>query len=175
MTPLPDCEISRLSAADAEAFSLLRREVTLDNPVAMGLTYDEELTRPLQGFRDQLSFAEPNAVFGAFVNSELVGTAAVAWPSLRASSRHKVNLWAVFVSPRHRRRGIGRTLVETAVAHALANGARRVNLTVFVPNEAAVALYESLGFQHFGTEPEAIRIGDSYHDGCLMSWRQDES
>ncbi len=89
------------------------------------------------------------------------------------SSRHKVNLWGVFVSPRFRGQGIGRALVERAVAHAGANGVRRVNLTVFVPNAAAVRLYESLGFQHFGIEPQAIRIGDTYYDGYLMSRGRD--
>ena len=165
--------IRRLAAEDAEAFSLLRREVTAENPVQMGLTHEEELTRPLHGFREQLSFAEPNAVFGAFAAGELVGTAAVAWPSRRPSSRHKVNLWGVFVSPRYRRQGIGRLLVETAVAHAWTHGVRRVNLTVFVPNDPAIRLYESLGFAHCGMEPEAVRIGDTYHDGYLMSCRHE--
>jgi hypothetical protein len=50
----------------------------------MGLTLEEELARPLQGFRDQLSYPEPNAAFGAFVGSELVcgrrGEHAEIWP-----------------------------------------------------------------------------------------------
>lgn len=173
MKKRPVYHLRRLGAGDAEAFSNLRREVTADNPVPMGLTLKEELTRPLQSFHDQLSYPEPNAAFGAFVTTELVGSAAVAWPSKFLSSRHKVNLWGVFVSPRYRRLGIGRALVEMAVNHAHANGALRVNLTVFVPNPAAVKLYEALGFEHCGVEPESIRIGNSYYDGCLMSRRQD--
>lgn len=168
-----DCQLRRLCTEDAEAFSVLRREVTADNPVAMGLTMEEELTRPLQGFRDQLSYPEPNAAFGAFVDAELVACAAVAWPSKFPSSRHKTTLWGVFVSPRFRNRGLGRSLVQRAVAHAESNGVLRVNLTVYVPNDAAVRLYESLGFEHCGTEPEAIRIGDSFFDGYQMSRRKD--
>ena len=163
----------QLDAADAEALSRLRREVTAHDPAGMGLTLEEEMTRPIQKFRDQLSFPAPNAVFGAFVHGELIGTAAVAWPSRLPSSRHKVNLWSVFVSPRFRGHGIARALVERAVDHARANGVQRVNLTVFVPNAAAVRLYESLGFQHFGTEPQAVRIGDTYYDGYLMSRSRD--
>ena len=41
--------IRQLSAADAEAFSALRREVVAVNPLGMGLTLDEELTRPIDG------------------------------------------------------------------------------------------------------------------------------
>lgn len=162
-------QMRQLRAADAESFSRLRREVTAVDPVNMGLTLDEELTRPIEKFREQLSYVEPNAAFGAFVKGELVGTAAVAWPSQLPSSRHKVNLWGVFVSPRFRGQGIARALVVRAVDHATANGVRRVNLTVFVPNAGALRLYESLGFEHVGMEPQAIRIGDSFYDGYLMS------
>jgi RimJ/RimL family protein N-acetyltransferase len=166
-------QLRQLTAADAQAFSRLRREVTAHDPVAMGLTLAEELTRPIEKFREQLSFAAPNAVFGAFVAGELVGTAAVAWPSRLPSSRHKVNLWGVFVSPRFRGRGIARALVERAIDHARCDGAKRVNLTVFVPNAVAVRLYKSLGFEHVGTEPQAICIAGVYHDGYLMSRGRD--
>jgi len=77
MKSLPsDLEIRRLNGTDAEAFQVLRRELTTDNPVPMGLTLDEEMARTLEGFRDQLSYPEPNAAFGAFVSGSLVGTAA---------------------------------------------------------------------------------------------------
>jgi ribosomal protein S18 acetylase RimI-like enzyme len=161
--------VRQLEAADAEAFSALRREVTAENPVPMGLTLEEELTRPIDGFRAQLSFPEPNAAFGAFVDGELVGTAAVAWPSKFASSGHRVNLWGTFVSPRFRRRGLGRKLVEHAIAHAKSNGVRRVNLTVYVPNDPAVCLYESLGFAYCGVEPEAVSLNGAFYDGQQMS------
>lgn len=164
-------ETRQLDAADAEAFSALRRAVTTDNPVAMGLTLDEELSRPLEGFRAQLALPDPNAAFGAFMAGELVGTAAVAWPSKFPSSRHRVDLWGVFVLPRLRGVGIGRVLVNTAVGHAQAHGALRVNLTVYLPNAPAVHLYESLGFVRCGTEPEAICIAGTYHDGLRMSLR----
>lgn len=162
-------ELRQLGADDAQAFSLLRREVTADNPVPMGLTLEEELARPLQGFRDQLSYPPPNAAFGAFVGSELVGSAAVAWPSKLPSSRHKTTLWGVFVSPRYRQQGIGRAVIEKAIAHAESIGVLRINLTVYVPNPAAVSLYESLAFEHCGMEPQAIHMEGTYFDGYHMS------
>ena len=167
--PVMDFQIRQLGADDAEAFSKLRRELTADNPIPMGLTLEEELTRPLQGFRDQLAYPEPNAAFGAFHSDELVASAAVAWPSKLPSSRHKTTLWGVFVSPRYRRKGLGRAVVQRAIVHAESAGVRRINLTVYVPNPAAVRLYESLQFEHCGVEPEAIRIEEAYFDGCQMS------
>ena len=166
-----EASIRQLHAADAEAFSALRREVTAENAVPMGLTLEEELTRPMEGFRTQLSLPEPNAAFGAFIEGELAGTAAVAWPSKFPSSRHKVTLWGTFVSPRFRRLGLARQLVQRAIAHARASGVRRVNLTVYVPNVPAVALYEGLGFEHCGVEPEAVGLNGAFYDGQQMSLR----
>jgi GNAT superfamily N-acetyltransferase len=164
-----DVEIRQLGATDAQAFSSLRRELTADNPIPMGLTMEEELSRSLEGFEEQLSYPAPNAAFGAFCDGELVGSAAVAWQSRFPSSRHKAILWGTFVSPRFRRRGLGRLLLEHAIAHASAHAVRRVNLTMYSPNDAAEQLYQSLGFVRYGVEPEAVCLNGVYHDGVQMS------
>lgn len=166
-------ELRQLSAANAEVFSSLRRELTADNPIPMGLTLEEELSRSLDGFREQLAYPAPNAVFGVFCDGVLAGTAAVAWQSKFASSRHKVLLWGTFVSPRFRRRGFARRLVVRAIEHARAQGARRINLMMYLPNDAAAQLYRSLGFSTYGVEPEAVCLGGAYFDAALMSLRLD--
>jgi RimJ/RimL family protein N-acetyltransferase len=162
-------EVRQLEGADAEAFSALRRLVTADNPVPMGLTLEEELNRPLQGFRDQLSAPAPNAAFGVFVDGQLRACAALAWTSRFPSSMHKALLWGCFVEPGFRGRGLGRQVVGRALEHARQNSIRRVNLTVFLPNHAAVTLYASLGFQPYGLEPEAVCLDGNFHDGQHMT------
>lgn len=161
--------IRQLHAADAESFSRLRRELTQDNPIPMGLTMEEELSRPIDGFRVQLSSPPPNAVFGNFEDNELVGTAAISLYNGFPSSRHKALLWGVFVSPRWRRRELGRSLVARTLCHARDAGIARVNLTVYVPNQAAVALYASFGFEASGIEKEAICLDGNFYDGLQMS------
>lgn len=54
------------------------------------------------------------------------------------------------VAPVHRRQGIGRRLVEQALAAARAGGARRCWLEVRASNAGAMAFYESLGFRRAG-------------------------
>jgi len=141
-----------ISAEDAEAFSNLRREVTRENPIPMGLTYEEELTRSIDSFRTQLSFTPPNVMFGSFVEGELVATSAVGYTSKFTSSRHKMVMWGVFTSPRYRRKGLGRQVVEASIQHAFSNGVSRINLQVYLPNEPAVTLYKSIGFVEYGVE-----------------------
>lgn len=162
-------QVRQLDASDAEDFSALRRLVTADNPVPMGLTLEEELTRPLQGFRDQLCAPAPNAAFGVLVDGRLRACAALAWTSKFSSSTHKAVLWGCFVDPAFRGHGLGRQVVNRALDHARQNLLRRVNLTVFVPNQAAVTLYESLGFQRYGLEPEAVFLNGNYHDAQHMT------
>ncbi|MCD6079006.1 MAG: acetyltransferase [Ramlibacter sp.] len=167
--------IRPLRASDAEAFSALRRELCALHPVQMGISLEEELQRPIESFRSQLSMPVPNAVFGAFVDGELAATAAVSRSSAFLAAAHKMTMWAVFTSTRHRRRGLSRRLVEHAVAHAFANGIHRVNLTVYLPNDPALALYRSLGFVECGREPDAVQLGGRYYHGMQMTLCKAES
>jgi RimJ/RimL family protein N-acetyltransferase len=162
-------QLRRLSRTDAEAFSALRRAVTADNPIPMGLSIDDELTRSIEGFRAQLSAPAPSAMFGAFAGAQLVASAAVSIASMFSAQKHKWILWGVFVHPDFRKQGLGRKLTQQALTHAFDKGARRVNLLVFLPNEAAVDLYRSLGFAPFGTEPEVVQLAGKWHDGLHMS------
>ena len=163
-------ELRQLEATDAEAFSALRRVVVADNPVPMGLSLAEELTRPIEGFRAQLAALAPSAVFGMWADGELRACAAVAWGRF-ASSGHKAELWGCLVHPAWRRTGLGRQVVGRALAHARANGARRVNLQVYLPNAAAVGLYQSLGFVAYGLEAEAVCLDGCFYDGQWMALR----
>lgn len=161
--------IRRLGADDAAAFSALRREVTRENPVPMGLTFEEELTRTIDGFRAQLSSPLPNAVFGNFFEGSLAATAAVSRAGQFPSSHHKMVMWGVFTSPRLRRRGLSRQVVDAALQHAFENGVHRVNLQVYVPNEAAIALYSAIGFVEYGIESGAVCLDGRYIDGVHMT------
>ena len=54
-----------------------------------------------------------------------------------------------------------RALLERA---AEIEGVEQVSLSVTTTQIAAVQLYRSLGFQAFGCEPRALRIGDRFID-----------
>ena len=56
-------------------------------------------------------------------------------------------LFDIVTHPDSRRRGYGRLLVQSLLAHAATMGARRVYLQVLADNAPALALYEQLGFQ----------------------------
>jgi ribosomal protein S18 acetylase RimI-like enzyme len=53
----------------------------------------------------------------------------------------------LFVEPEARGHGLAKALIEAAVQSAKARGSRRLELDVSDSNEAALGLYESLGFR----------------------------
>jgi RimJ/RimL family protein N-acetyltransferase len=75
------------------------------------------------------------------------------------ASRHVADL-GLMVAATHRRRGIGRGLLEQATAWARSVGVRKLELHVFPWNAPAIALYEAFGF-----EREGLRKGHYLRDG----------
>lgn len=56
-------------------------------------------------------------------------------------------IFLLYVSPEHRRRGIGSALMHHAENWAKARGDRQIGLQVFYCNQPALRLYEHLGYQ----------------------------
>jgi ribosomal protein S18 acetylase RimI-like enzyme len=75
----------------------------------------------------------------------------------------------IAVDPALRRRGVGRALVDAAIAEARARGARRLTLRVLAPNDGARRLYESAGFVVEGVQREEFLLDGSYVDDLLMA------
>lgn len=77
----------------------------------------------------------------------------------------EVHLLNVAVDPARRRQGIGRALVEDVLAYARAHDASKVLLEVRASNDAALRLYERLGFQRFNVRRRYYADGE---DGVEM-------
>jgi ribosomal-protein-alanine N-acetyltransferase len=73
------------------------------------------------------------------------------------------------VPPEHRRRGIGRFLLEAASAAMRESGVRRLFLEVAVDNVAAIALYRSLDFRPAGRRPGYYRGADGPVDALILA------
>lgn len=61
---------------------------------------------------------------------------------------------SVYVADGERGRGVGRALYEALFERLRERGFRKACAGITLPNEASVALHESLGFQQVGTNPE---------------------
>jgi len=85
------------------------------------------------------------------------------------ASRHVADL-GLMVAADYRRQGIGRTLLDDAVAWARLCGIRKIELHVFPWNEPALRLYESYGFEREGYRLGHYEREGEYVDAILMAY-----
>ena len=108
------------------------------------------------------------AVYVAEDDGALVGRLSVARDT-HSASRHVADL-GLMVASTHRRRGIGRALLDQAVAWARDAGVIKLELHVFPWNEPAIRLYEQFGFVREGVRRRHYRRAGEYVDAVLMAY-----
>ncbi|MFN2385096.1 MAG: GNAT family N-acetyltransferase [Thermoanaerobaculia bacterium] len=151
-------EVRRLRPEDAEAFMVLRREALEREPFAFSSSPEEDQALSHDFLRRTLA-GRNQAIFGGFAG-RLVGSAGVYQDEQRKAS-HKAHVWGVYVAPAHRGSGLGRSLMAAVLQFARGlPEVTQVHLGVADRAQAAMGLYESLGFVTWGTEREALRIAD---------------
>ncbi|HSK15282.1 MAG TPA: GNAT family N-acetyltransferase [Gaiellaceae bacterium] len=107
------------------------------------------------------------AVFVAEGEAGLVGRLSLSRDP-HPASEHVADL-GLMVAKEFRRQGIGRALMEEAERWAREVGVRKLELHVFPHNEAAIALYEALGYEREGFRRGHYRRGSEYVDTVLMA------
>lgn len=120
---------------------------------------------------DVSAFREPRDVRDKSLREEL----ARPWARLRVARGERgrvlgyilfwhvvdeVHVINVAVAPEERRKGIGRALVGALLGYARANAVVKLLLEVRASNSAAIALYESAGFQRFNVRPRYYGDGE---------------
>jgi GNAT superfamily N-acetyltransferase len=158
-----------LGPADAAAYRALRLDALQRHPCAFRASLDEEAGQSLEELAARL---EADAVFGAYYDGALCGLAGLEIPQAR-NKRHKGTLFGVYVCPDRRRAGLGTTLVSRVIEHARTR-VDQLHAAVVVAAEPARALYRKLGFEPYGVEPRALKVGDEYFDQELLVLRLDD-
>jgi ribosomal protein S18 acetylase RimI-like enzyme len=142
------------------------------SPDAFTSTPQERADLPLSWWAQRI--ADPQGLglaFGAMDEDRLVGTVALEFSS-KPKTSHRAHLIGMYVLHSHRGQGLGRRLVDTALAHAAQRpGVAVITLTVTEGNGPAVALYEAAGFRAFGVEPMALKTPGGYKAKVHM-WKE---
>jgi len=108
------------------------------------------------------------AVFVAEDEGRIVARLSLARDQHPASA-HVADL-GLMVANTHRRQGIGRALLETAVMWAREAEIEKLELHVFPWNEPAIQLYEKFGFEREGYRKRHYRRGRDTADAILMCY-----
>lgn len=101
----------------------------------------------------------------------VAGAAPPAGFALARGAADEAELLTLAVLPAWRRRGLGRALVEAALAWAAARGATALFLEVGAGNAAALALYGGAGFATVGRRPAYYRRPSQASEDALVMRR----
>lgn len=165
--PVP--RIRLLTVNDAADFHALRIEALRQYPEAFYRTPEEEERKPLKDVEDRLnSMDDRNFILGAFDDESIVGMVGF-FQQTAIKGRHKGHVWGTYVKPEYHGRGIAKQLMQRLIdAAKKIPELEQITLTVVTENKAARRLYDKLGFQCYGTEPRALKLGERALDEDLM-------
>lgn len=111
----------------------------------------------------------PEDVLVAEAGDAVVGYVQIGAAIPVPSNAHVMTVRGLAVDPGRRGEGIGRHLVDAAVAAARGRGGRRLTLRVLAPNAPARAVYEACGFVVEGVLHEEFLLDGRYVDDVLMA------
>jgi RimJ/RimL family protein N-acetyltransferase len=158
-------ELRFLNRNDASAYSTIRLEALECEPEAFGASAEEHRAMTLDDIVARLS-SDPanNFVVGAFLGERLVGTAGF-WRNKGLKERHRGMVWGVYVTREQRGKQVGTNMLRMLLERATSvEGIEQIKLAVATNQAAALKLYRSFGFESFGVERRALKVGDRYVD-----------
>jgi ribosomal protein S18 acetylase RimI-like enzyme len=160
-----------LNSSDFDRYRRLRLEGLQTAPTAFSASYEAEVSARADKYRDRLSGSPENYVLGAWCDEQLVGM--VGFVRETGPKRQHIGaVWGMYVTAAFRNRGIGKHLLDEVIERARSlPGLEHLLLAVISDNEAAHALYRSLGFEAWGTEPAGIKVDGVDYDEIHMLLR----
>jgi ribosomal protein S18 acetylase RimI-like enzyme len=140
-------EIKTMSPDQWQLYKTMRCGALAEAPYAYSSTLDDALKRSDEDWQ-QLTrqyARDPNSVtYFAFEDEVPCGISACVIDGSEAE------MFAVWVDPSYRRKGVGTQLVEYARVWSVSQGARKLKVGVFDDNPAGLMFYHSAGFQDLG-------------------------
>jgi ribosomal protein S18 acetylase RimI-like enzyme len=134
----------------------LRLEALRDAPNAFGSTLARESAFPDELWIDRLARGAASALDRPLVAEESGRGVGLAWARIHADDLRTATLYQVWVHPEARRRGIGQSLLSSAMAWAQEAGATKMVLSVSRAADSAVEFYRGAGFAEEG-EASSLR------------------
>lgn len=138
--------IRTLSNSDFDVFKTIRSEALSSDPDAFGETKEAFDSRDDDELRKRYAdlTSGRKKIVAAFV-----GDTPVAMCGFGISEEDEKNgfLWGMYVSPSHRKLGIGRDLLKEAEKWIAENRGEKISSCVAAPNDGAITFYKYSGYE----------------------------
>jgi len=157
--------IRRTAQADADGLRTLRLQTLQQHPELFAVDYETEQAKPPEAW---VTEARDSIIYVAVLENHLIGMAGVLRGET-SKTRHKGDLWGVYVQPIYRGQRIGQRLVVACTEWAQQQSMRYLNLVVGTTNTAAVGCYKKCGFRIYGVEPNCILYQNVLYDEFVMT------
>ncbi|WP_068780253.1 GNAT family N-acetyltransferase [Paenibacillus sp. GM2] len=165
-------KIRVLQESDAQMYQQVRLDGLRKDPSAFGTTYDREEKFSLEMVAERIKPSMDKFVLGAFGDHGNLFGVVVFVRETGMKTRHKGNIYGMYVVPEKRGIGLGKELMGEVIRKAREmEGVEQLNLTVISNNNPAKKLYMSLGFEIYGQERNALKYENQYDDEDLMVLR----
>ena len=158
-------DVRLLAEHDADDFVRLRLEALTREPRAFAREPAEALPWPPESVGARLrAVPEGNFAVGAFEGTRMIGQAGF-YRHEGGKLCHKGTIWGVYVTAEARGRGAARAMLTLMLSRLRDyRDLEQVLIDVATSQAAARRLYVALGFELFGLEKHALKVGDTYVD-----------
>lgn len=160
---MAEVSLRLMQEVDLMGYKALRDAMLARHPEAFTSDAETEVRRDLASYRGRLAGGNNGTTLFTLValDAGRVVGGLTCEREARQKVQHIAHLVGMMVADSHRGRGVGRALLGAALARLRATpGLAQVTLSVTAGNQAAIALYTGMGFERYGSLPDAIRLPD---------------
>jgi ribosomal protein S18 acetylase RimI-like enzyme len=145
--------IEPITAQNVWVFKAVRLRALKEDPHAFGSTYAKESQLPDSDWMRRVARWNGKTGIGFLAMDDSVACG-MAGSLLDENAGRSAVLISMWTAPTHRKRGVGRLLVNEVISWARGRKARVLRLMVVGNNDSAIRFYERLGFTRTGrTQP----------------------
>jgi ribosomal protein S18 acetylase RimI-like enzyme len=167
--------VRKLHPDESALYRAIRLHCLKTEPDHFGSTFEEESSMPRLKFESWIEQENRDHImFGALDGEKLAGIVGFMRQE-RQRARHRGEVVQMYVDASYRGQRLGESLLRGLLNQAfMLDGVEQAQLSVVAHNQAAIRLYERIGFRAFGVQPNYFKVGVHYYDQQFMQLMKDD-